>query len=91
MADKKIDGSIVSAMMDAVEHLAKLEVEMERLRWRFCYYDDPANSYIVRKLRAHSRKLMEALGQVEYRMSFEEGKQEQEQEQEQERAIRAVK
>lgn len=91
MADRKIDGSMASALLDAVEHLAGLELEMQRLRWRVCYHDDPINANVIlsQKAKTHCRKLMQALEKVEHRLVS--GESDDRINAEQERAIRAVK
>ena len=88
MSDKKIDGSTANHLMDAVEHLAKLELEMRQLKWRLCYHEDNSHYLVSTAMsaRTHARKTMEALARVEYRLQAEliEAT-------EQGRAIRAVK
>lgn len=91
MANKKIDGSMASSLMEAVEYLAKLEAEISHLRWRVCYYDDPANAFVIssQKARAHCRQIMRALDGVEHRFVY--GENNDKTNDEQERTIRSVK
>jgi hypothetical protein len=88
MSDKKIDGGVADALLDAVEHLTHLEHDMRHLRWRICYHDDPANTFVfsAAQARAHCRKLMQALTSLEHRLQDEKNEAD-----EQGRAIRAVK
>lgn len=91
MTSKKIDGYMASYLMGAVEHLARLELEMDDLRWRICYHDDTVNSNIIsaQKAKTHCRKLMQELDMVIHRLAH--GEDDDSVNAEQERAIRAVK
>jgi len=88
MSEKKIGGYTASALLDAVEHLAKVEKELGHLQWRLCFYDDPANSFAntAFKARAHSRDLLRALDRLHTQLQIEKDEAD-----DQGRAIRAVK
>ena len=90
MARKKIDGAMAGHLMNAVEHLAKLGLEMAELRWDVCWHDGPihAGSIPAHKAKTHCRKLMQELELVIHRLDHGE---EDDRNAEQERAIRAVK
>jgi hypothetical protein len=65
MARKKIDGSVASYLMDAVEHMTSLEGQMREMRWRLCWRDD-LRVHAVQSAKKHCRGMLRDLEMVEH-------------------------
>ena len=66
MTDKKINGPMAHSLIEAAEHLAKLNEVMRDIHWRICFRDDMYVHFSVAK--AHCRKLLDALNTSERRL-----------------------
>jgi hypothetical protein len=64
---KKIDANLAGYLMDAADHMARLELEMRDMRWRLCFRDDLSSDGSL--ARGHCRKLIHALEMVDHCLS----------------------
>jgi hypothetical protein len=64
MSDKQISGKLASDMIIAAQHLAKLQVEFDALKWRICYREDLHIWFS--EVRMQCRRLSEALNSADF-------------------------
>jgi hypothetical protein len=67
---KKIDANLAGYLMDAADHMARLELEMRDMRWRLCFREDMSTD--GRAARLLCRKLIHDLEMVDHCLSVED-------------------